>query len=121
MRTGTSYSRSVPDQDVAHVLDDLEGIWRERRRMCIDILTDGRRTYVDEVDPSVREVPYKLNDQYLTSEAVRRVFFNDRIVRFGEMVFERPLVGCNSLTFERGTQQPAHIDHVYMRQTRRGA
>jgi phytanoyl-CoA hydroxylase len=104
----------IPHDDVDSVLEDLDGIWRERRRMCIDVLTDGRRTYVDEVDESVREVPYKLNDQYLTSEAVRRIFFNERILRFGELVFDRPVVGCNSLTFERGTQQPAHIDHVYM-------
>jgi ectoine hydroxylase-related dioxygenase (phytanoyl-CoA dioxygenase family) len=111
------FERCVSTSECDRVLEELDDIWRERRHMSIDILTDGRRTFVDEVDPSVRSVPYKLNDHYASSEAVRSIFFNERIVRFAERVFERPVVGCNSLTFERGTQQPAHIDHVYMTPT----
>jgi len=68
-------------------------------------------------DATIRQVPYKMNDLYLVSENTRRIFFNERIVRFGELVFGNHLVGCNSLTFERGSQQPAHIDHVYMTPT----
>jgi phytanoyl-CoA hydroxylase len=97
--------------------EDLGKAWRERSHICIDVLTDGRRTYVDQEDAAIRQVPYKMNDLYLFSENMRRIFFNERIIRFGELVFGDRVVGCGSLTFERGSQQPAHVDHVYMTPT----
>jgi phytanoyl-CoA hydroxylase len=109
--------RCVDPADIDAIIADVDTAWGERQHVSIDVLTDGRRTFIDDVEASTREVPYKLNDQYVSSDAVRRVFLNDRIVRFAELVFDAGVVGCNSLTFERGTQQPAHIDHVYMTPT----
>jgi hypothetical protein len=98
-------------------LADLDRVWEERRRILIDVLTTGERTYLDVVPPETRSVPVKVNDLYLYSEAVRLIFLNERVVRFGELVFGDSVVGCNSLTFEYSTQQPAHVDHVYMTPT----
>jgi phytanoyl-CoA hydroxylase len=30
------------------------------------------------------------------------------------LILDDEVVGCNSLTFEYGSMQPAHIDHIYM-------
>jgi ectoine hydroxylase-related dioxygenase (phytanoyl-CoA dioxygenase family) len=80
----------------------------------IDVLSDGRRTFVDEVEPEARNRPYKLNDLYLIAESARRIFLHERIVRMASLILDDEVVGCNSLTFEYGSMQPAHIDHVYM-------
>jgi hypothetical protein len=102
---------------VDRALEDLDRFWRERRHLSIDVLTTGERTYIDAVPPETRDVPVKVNDLYLHSEAIRRIFLNERIVRFGELIFGDRVVGCNSLTFEYSTQQPAHVDHIYMTPT----
>jgi ectoine hydroxylase-related dioxygenase (phytanoyl-CoA dioxygenase family) len=104
----------IPHDLIDRALDDVDRVWNERRHVSIDILTDGRRTTVDEIDPALRNVPHKLNDLYLLSPSALAIFMHPRIVRFVELVFDNAVVGCNSLTFEFGSQQPAHIDHVYM-------
>jgi ectoine hydroxylase-related dioxygenase (phytanoyl-CoA dioxygenase family) len=102
---------------VDEALADVDRAWRDERPLSIDVLTTGERTTIAEAGAGARAVPYKLNDFYLQSEAVRRIFLDERIVRFGELVFDDEVVGCNSLTFEYSTQQPAHVDHVYMTPT----
>jgi ectoine hydroxylase-related dioxygenase (phytanoyl-CoA dioxygenase family) len=104
----------IPHDLIERALDDVDRVWNERRHVCIDILTDGRRTFVDEVDPTIRKVPHKLNDLYLLSPNALAIFMHPRIVRLAELIFDNAVIGCNSLTFEFGSQQPAHIDHVYM-------
>jgi ectoine hydroxylase-related dioxygenase (phytanoyl-CoA dioxygenase family) len=105
---------AIPTDVIDRALADVDEIWRKRKHVLLDVLTDGRRTYVDEADPAVRSVPHKLSDVYLLSEAALQIFMNQRITRMCELIFEKPVIGCNSLTFEYGSQQPAHIDHVYM-------
>ena len=104
----------IPAHLIAAALAEVDEVWNKRRHVSIDVLTDGSRTFVDKLDPSARKVPHKLNDLYLISDNARRIFLNEKIVRFAELVFGQAAIGCNSLTFEFGSQQPAHIDHVYM-------
>ena len=106
--------RCVDPDLIDAALDDVDRAWAERSPFSIDVLTTGERTTIDAAGPEARAIPYKLNDLYLHSESVRRIFLDERIVRFGELVFGARVVGCNSLTFEYSTQQPAHVDHVYM-------
>jgi phytanoyl-CoA hydroxylase len=106
--------RCVDPDLIDAALDDVDRAWAERRPLSIDVLTTGERTTIAAAGPEARSVPYKLNDFYLQSESVRRIFLDERVVRFGELVFGGRVVGCNSLTFEYSTQQPAHVDHVYM-------
>jgi phytanoyl-CoA hydroxylase len=104
----------IDDAQIDAALADVERMWNERWHVSIDVLTTGERTHVDQCDPAVRYGPHKLNDLYLHSKAVRNVFLHERIVGFAEAVFEQNVVGINSLTFAYGSQQPAHVDHVYM-------
>ena len=107
----------VPHDVIDAALDDLDRVWRERRHISIDVLTTGERTFIDAAPPETRDVPVKVNDLYMHSDAVRRIFLNERVVRFGELLFGDRVVGCNSLLFEYSTQQPAHVDHIYMTPT----
>jgi ectoine hydroxylase-related dioxygenase (phytanoyl-CoA dioxygenase family) len=109
--------RCIPADLIDTALADLDRFWAERRPLSIDVLTTGERTTIDAVPPETRRVPVKVNDLYLHSEAVRKIFLHERIVRFAELVFGDRVVGCNSLTFEYSTQQPAHVDHIYMTPT----
>jgi ectoine hydroxylase-related dioxygenase (phytanoyl-CoA dioxygenase family) len=111
------FEECIPHDVVDAALADLDRVWREQRHVGIDVLTTGERSFIDAVPPETREIPVKVNDLYLHSDAIRRIFLNERIVRFGEIVFGDRVVGCNSLTFEFGTQQPAHVDHIYMTPT----
>jgi len=104
----------IPLELTERSLADVDAVWSERKHVQIDVLTDGRRAHVDEVDASVRSAPHKLNDLYLTSDAARQIFLHERIVRMVGLILGDEVVGCNSLTFEFGSQQPPHIDHVYM-------
>ncbi len=107
----------IPPDLIDAALDDLDRFWRERAPISIDLLTTGERTTIDAADPSARSAPYKANDLYLYSENVRKIFLDEHIIRFGELLFGDKVVGCNSLMFEYSTQQPAHVDHIYMTPT----
>ncbi len=110
-------SNCVPPDDIDAAREDVDRAWRDRQHVSIDLLRDGRRCYMDELDTGARTQPYKINDFYLHSESIRRIFLNERIVRFGELIFDTTVVGVNSLVFERGSQQAAHVDHIYMTPT----
>jgi ectoine hydroxylase-related dioxygenase (phytanoyl-CoA dioxygenase family) len=61
-----------------------------------------------------RDLPYKLNDVYLVSDSVRETILDPRLVNVvADLLDGTPLV-CNSLTFERGSQQRFHFDTFYM-------
>jgi phytanoyl-CoA hydroxylase len=107
----------IPHEVIDAALDDLDRFWRERRHISIDLLTTGERTFMDAVPPETQSSPVKINDLYLYSDAVRRIMLDEQIVRFGELIFGDQVVGCNSLMFEYGTQQPPHVDHIYMTPT----
>ena len=111
------FENCIPTGLIDAALADLDRFWSERRHILIDVLTTGERTFIDAVPPETRGVPIKFNDLYLHSDAVRRIFLYERIVRFGEILFGDRVLGCNSLMFEYSTQQPAHVDHIYMTPT----
>jgi phytanoyl-CoA hydroxylase len=119
LRHWTAHGYAVMPGAIDHALidealADIDGLWQRREHVSIDLLTNGQRTFIDKIDGSHRLAPHKLNNVYLSSSAAMRIFMHPKIVRFAEMVFDNCAVGCNSLTFEYGSQQPAHIDHVYM-------
>ena len=57
---------------------------------------------------------YKINDLYLFDELVAAIALDEQLC-----TLLRPLLGgdptaCYSLNFERGSQQPFHLDTLYM-------
>lgn len=67
-----------------------------------------------EVDPSARGECYKLNNLFGRRAEIRRVALSPRLRQAcAELLEGEPLI-CNSLNFERGSQQEYHIDTWYM-------
>ena len=113
----TVFEGLIDSELIDAALADLDRLWAERALVSIDVLTTGERTTMAAADPAVRSAPYKANDLYLFSDNVRKIFLDNEIVRFGGLLFGDKVVGCNSLMFEYSSQQPAHVDHVYMTPT----
>jgi phytanoyl-CoA hydroxylase len=74
----------------------------------------GRAYKMHEVDPSARGECYKLNNLFARRAEIRRVALSTRLREAcAELLEGDPLI-CNSLNFERGSQQDYHIDTWYM-------
>lgn len=74
----------------------------------------GRAYKMHEVDPGARGECYKLNNLFGRRGEIRRVALSPRLKQAcAELLEGEPLI-CNSLNFERGSQQEYHIDTWYM-------
>ena len=97
----------------------LEQLWVDRPRLTIDTYLgtkhpDSGRQVFSEVANDARNYVYKLNDAYLEFSYVRDLALADRITStLKQLIGEQPCI-CNSLIFERGSQQDLHVDTYYM-------
>ena len=57
----------------------------------------------------------KLVDVHKNSELARQINLHPSLVRFLGLIFERPALAFQTLTFAYGTQQPIHQDTAYVR------
>lgn len=99
-------------------LDCFNRLWKYRQpgltRLTIDDLETGRRILLDDAPNALRHKPYKINDVYLESLTLRSL-----LATMGPMLQDllgttSQLAVCNSLHFERGSQQEIHSDEFYM-------
>jgi hypothetical protein len=75
---------------------------------------EGRAYKMHSVDPGVRAECYKLNNLFGRRAEIRRVALSPGLKQAcAELLDGEPLI-CNSLNFERGSQQEFHIDTWYM-------
>lgn len=63
----------------------------------------------------MREEAGKMLDLHFTSHATQSMIFAPPIARFLELVFERPPLAFQSLTFVYGSRQPVHQDTAFVR------
>ncbi|MCU0705083.1 MAG: phytanoyl-CoA dioxygenase family protein [Fimbriiglobus sp.] len=83
--------------------------------LVVDNLRTGRRARLSDFAPDERtHRHYKLNDLYLEEPEVRAAALDPRVRAYLGELLGAPPVLCNSLTFEKGSQQPDHIDSLYM-------
>jgi ectoine hydroxylase-related dioxygenase (phytanoyl-CoA dioxygenase family) len=103
------------DEDLEAVRSLLGRIWEERPPgIVVDDLITGSRTYLKDVNRRAEQHSFKVNDLYLEYDIVRRLSMGDRIAAvLGELLGDAPVL-VNSLNFERGSQQPYHVDSLYM-------
>lgn len=102
----------------AHVQD----MWACRpafHDLTIDCYLDGpysifNRQLFGEIEDAVRNHPYKLNDSHLLDPLIQDFAINKRLVSILNVLMESKVSACNTLLFERGSQQPAHFDTFYM-------
>ena len=83
----------------------------------VDVLTGphaGRALKMAEAPPEVRGEAYKLNNLFARREEIRAAALTPRLrAALSQLLEGEPLI-CNSLNFERGSQQAHHIDTWYM-------
>ena len=106
--------KAVSDEVVDLVNADLESAWRgEGPSLWIEHFENGR-ILVEPIRPDLQHKPHKLLDIYAVSDASRRTIFSRPILDFLALVFGRPPMAFQSLSFLRGTGQPIHQDSAYV-------
>lgn len=98
----------------------LDEAWINRNKpdnpLVIDTMLNvsgNRKFFRDAVDDERNNV-YKLNDAFLEYSEVRDLALNDRLVTVLSELVGGSVCVCNSLHFERGSQQSLHVDTFYM-------
>ena len=105
------YSHAEIDQ----VVETQARAWSDSHpRIVVDDNRTGERSYLSDVDKAQSNNWYKVNDLYLEFPAVRHIGLNPRISPILEKLLGDVPVMCNSLSFERGSGQPDHVDALYM-------
>lgn len=83
------------------------------REVVVDSLATGKRTFWADADG--RETRrFKFNDFYLISDEVRELALDRGLSELLAALLGEPAVLCNSLNFQKGSNQPKHIDSLYM-------
>lgn len=83
----------------------------------VDVITGAHAGHCFKMSDAPLEVKneaYKLNNLFLLDEAIRSVALSPYLRRVMHALLAAEPMICNSLNFERGSQQDAHIDSWYM-------
>jgi hypothetical protein len=86
--------------------------------VTVDLLDTGERSLLGLLTPqeiAVRRM--KINDLYLDMPCVRELALSERIAAVLQELLGHSPALCNSLYFEKGSQQPTHADSIYMTPT----
>ena len=103
------------DDDVQVVRSSVHRAWEEAPpHLVVDDLVTGRRCRITDLDETERRHHFKTNDLYLTDEDLRRVALSERLgLILEDLLGDEPSI-CNTLHFDKGSQQADHIDTLYM-------
>lgn len=104
------------DREIDEVIHAQDRAWsRSHPRVVVDDNRTGERLALAEVQNKDKSNHwYKVNDLYLELPLIRRIALNERISPILERLLGHAPVLCNSLSFERGSGQPDHVDALYM-------
>lgn len=105
-----------PAQALQPALDGLDRVWATRdRRIVVDDMDTLERLPLRKVDDARRrQHRFKVNDLYLEQVAVRQLALNPRLTPILRTLLGHAPALCNSLSFEHGSEQPDHVDALYM-------
>ncbi|CAN5852075.1 hypothetical protein BH23PLA1_BH23PLA1_02320 [soil metagenome] len=103
-------------EEIAQAEACIPRAWKELGdRVVVDDLMTGRRQLMGSVSAADRrDHNFKLNDLFLEFDEIRHLALNDRLTPILRAALSQAPVLCNSLSFERGSQQPDHVDALYM-------
>jgi hypothetical protein len=83
----------------------------------VDVLSGphaGRSFRMEQVPEGSRSEVYKLNNLFARRAEIRGIALSPKLRAVCAQLLEGDPMICNSLNFERGSQQPFHIDTWYM-------
>jgi len=94
----------------------VERLFREPPAyLVVDNTATGKRSKLAEVAGADRSPRmFKLNDLYLEEPVIRELALGPRLRPILAQLLGEPAALCNSLNFEKGSQQPEHIDSLFM-------
>ena len=109
----------MPPQDIARVKAVVDDEWRNSTANdhVVDVLTGPHawQTFkMAEVPEGARREAYKLNNLFARRPEIRQVALAPALRKACAQLLEGEPMICNSLNFERGSQQDFHIDTWYM-------
>lgn len=103
------------DTELDAVADDLHDAWLRRApRIVVDDMDTHERLLLRRVGASRGSHRFKVNDLYLECASVRHLALNARLAPILQALLGDAPVLCNSLNFEYGSEQPDHVDALYM-------
>ena len=102
-------------EEIAAVSGAYDRTWNDQPPwVVVDDLVTGRRCRIGDLGDAERRHHFKVNDMYLTEPALRSVILSERLTMIlEELLGDEPAV-CNTLNFDKGSQQPEHLDTLYM-------
>lgn len=104
------------EAEIDAVRADYRSLWDDHRaRVTVDDMDVDRRMRLRDVTADARrEHRFKVNDLYLEQASVRHLALNERLVPvLKDLLGEAPAL-CNSLSLEYGSEQPDHVDSLFM-------
>jgi phytanoyl-CoA hydroxylase len=109
----------VSSAEIARIRAVVDDEWRRApgNDHAVDVLSGehaGRTFRMSEAPPAARKEVYKLNNLFARRSEIRQVALSPRLRSVCAQLLEGEALICNSLNFERGSQQPFHIDTWYM-------
>ena len=105
---------AVPGDVIDRVNEDVERAWRGGLPSVWVEHWEDHKLLVEPVGPEFKDKPNKLLDLFVGSVITRQAMFAEPIREFLSLVFERPPMAFQSLSFLRGTGQPIHQDTAYV-------
>jgi ectoine hydroxylase-related dioxygenase (phytanoyl-CoA dioxygenase family) len=103
------------EDDIRAVTTAFDRVWDHLPPyVVVDDLVTGRRCRISELDATQRRQHFKTNDLYLTEADLRAVILSERLGLILEDLLGDEASICNTLNFSKGSQQPDHIDTLYM-------
>jgi phytanoyl-CoA hydroxylase len=103
------------EADIGAVSGAVDHAWSDLGdRVVVDDLVTARRCRIGSLSEEERQHRFKVNDLYLEDAALRDVGLSARLgMVLSELLGDEPVV-CNSLNFEKGSQQADHLDTLFM-------
>ena len=115
-----TFEKVVDPALIDALLDDVEYLRRHHRDF--ELIAENRgvqKPIVEFTEQELDSSGIKFDSIHTISRAAGRLSLSKAVMTFLRHVFQSPPCALQSLTFYRGSQQPAHIDYPYVRcQTR---
>lgn len=82
--------------------------------VVVDDLVTNRRCRITDLDSEERRHNFKVNDLYVIEPELRDIALSERLGLVLEELLEDEPTICNTLNFDKGSQQADHLDTLYM-------
>lgn len=105
---------AVPETEIDALTKELDSNLSGERKKKASYWDNGVKCLGDASFDTMQKPEAKLLDLHTTSEAATQVIFSSKIQRFLHLIFERPGLAFQSLTFLYGSQQPVHQDTAFV-------